>query len=62
MIKGAVYESMKVANENEFGSESIRARLKLYETSNVKAMLHGLESWGACAQLGVGRGWSTPLP
>lgn len=37
---------MKVANENEFGCESIRARLKLYESSIVKAMLHGLESLG----------------
>ena len=44
-IKGVIYESIKVANENEFGGESIRARLKLYEGSIVRAMIHGLESW-----------------
>ena len=43
-VKGVIYESIKVANENEFGGESIRARLKLHEASIVKAMLHGLES------------------
>ena len=43
-VKGVIFESIKVANKNEFVGESIRARLKLYEASVVKAMFHGLES------------------
>ena len=52
-VKGVIYESIKIANENEFGGESIRVRLKLYEASIVKAKLHGLESWGGL-KVGVG--------
>ena len=54
-IKGAIYETIKVANENEFGGEVIRARLKLYEASIVKAMLHGLESWGGLKESEIQR-------
>ena len=41
-----IYELKKMGSENEIGGEALRARLKLYESTIMQALLNNLEGWG----------------